>query len=107
MSNYHVYSTQPVSCQNCNEITTANYKALPLTCEVCNSSSVSQMRVPANWLGDDDSNAEEWAGRLLPALGSIGNDHLDLSGDYECPKCGKCELRFGTNYAGHGYMSAD
>jgi len=107
MSNHHVYSSGPIRCDGCHAITTANYKALPLRCGVCKSAIVSPMRAPVNWLGDDDPDAGEWAGRLLPALRSRGNDHLDLPGHYKCPKCCKFELRFGTNYSGHGYMSAD
>src|SRR6218665_1955632 len=80
MSNHQVYSPGPISCDGCQAITTANYKPLPLTCAVCNSSSVAPMRDAANWLGDDDPDAGEWTERSCPALGSRRHDRLDLPG---------------------------
>lgn len=84
MSNHEVYSTGPVICESCKAVTTANYKAAELTCETCKSSNVSPVCAPANRLGD-----------------------LDLSGHYKCPKCGTLELRFGTDFMGHGFRSMD
>lgn len=103
MTNFKVYSAEPVSCENCKEMTTANYKATPLTCEVCNSSNVLRIDDPSTWLGDVDGSEGL---PLLPLM--LGNsDTPHLRGHYKCPKCGKFELRFGTNHADHPIISAD
>lgn len=93
MSNCQVYWAKPVICESCNAITTANFIAAELTCETCKSSNVSPVQDPANRLGDDDREFAKWA--------------LDLPGRYKCPKCGTFELRFGTDFMGHGFRSAD
>lgn len=104
MSNYQVYSARPVICESCKAITTANFTAAELTCETCKSSNVSPVRDPANRLGDDDSEFVERAELPLPLRELFD---LDLPGRYKCPKCGTFELRFGTDFMGHGFRSAD
>lgn len=104
MSNFDEYSAWPVLCERCKEITTANHKATPLTCEVCKSSSVLRIDHPANWLGD---RIDEW-GEVVPVSPSLRtSDVPSLLGHYKCPYCGKFDLRFGTNYLEHAIRSSD
>jgi hypothetical protein len=108
ISNFHVYSAGPVNCESCSEITTANYKAMPLTCEVCNSSSVLPINDPTCRLGDEDSGFDGLGGILLPLATNLSKrNEPSLLGHYKCPKCGKFELRFGTNFMGHGFRNMD
>lgn len=104
MSSHQVYSAGPVICEGCKAITTANFEAAELTCETCKSSNVSPVRDSANWLGDDDRNSFKWAELPLPLRELID---LDFPGHYKCPKCGTFELRFGTDFMGHGFRSMD
>lgn len=94
MLNHTTYAAWPVACRTCSAVTTANFKHLPLTCEACESSNVTQVTDPHEWAGDGDV-IESW-------------DDLTLtSGHYRCPSCDQFELRFGTNEGGHSEVRWD
>lgn len=102
MSNHQEYSAGPVLCENCDSITTANYKNATLTCESCKAANVIPIHDPSIWLKDDDSGMVE-SSPMRPDL----DGHLRLSGRFKCPRCGTLGVRFGTNYMGHGWRSFD
>ncbi|YBW37771.1 hypothetical protein ACMYR2_0261 [Nitrobacter sp. TKz-YC01] len=85
----------PVYCKLCDEITTANHKQMPLTCNECNTTDVIPIDDPSVWLGDNEGISEMW-GRLRL-----------MDGHYRCPKCGRFEVRFGKNAGGHSILSWD
>lgn len=105
MANHREYSLGPVTCETCKAITTANFRAAALICEVCKGADVSPMRVPT----DGSQNGSFKGGNavaLLPWEPGF-NDHLRLPDHYICPQCGLAELRFETNYMGHESRSID
>ena len=89
MSNHHTHAAWPVKCNQCKEVTTANYKSQPLICSECNSPNVVPYSDENLWLGDgeNDSMLQWWDLKLT-------------NGHYCCPRCGKYELKFGTNASG-------
>lgn len=105
MSNHHEYSLGPVTCETCKGITTANFRAAALSCQLCNGADVSPMR------GQTDTSGGG-SGRKSNAVASplrqrFSHDHLQLHGSYRCPRCGLVELKFGTDYMEHGTRSVD
>jgi hypothetical protein len=97
-SNHETYAAWPVSCTQCAEVTTANHKMTPLTCEKCRSSDVLPFTERSVWSGDGQEKIM-W-GMLRPRL-------ILTDGHYRCPKCFKFELRFGTNTGGHPIVDFD
>ena len=85
-SNSQTYASWPVKCNQCNEVTTANYKSQPLICSECNSPNVIPYTDENLWLGDGENES------LL-----VWGDLKLTDGHYSCPRCGKYELKFGTN----------
>jgi DNA-directed RNA polymerase subunit RPC12/RpoP len=74
-------SRWPVSCADCNEISSANVLASPLTCSKCGSRNVVELQ---------DTHAGDGGGTMLLS----GEDGRVLKdGRYKCPRCGKFELR--------------
>jgi hypothetical protein len=84
----HRYVAWPVCCKGCSAITTANFGQSPLICEECKSFNVVPITNANVWKGD---------GKVIETLGDL----TFTEGHYRCPKCGKIELRFGTNFGGH------
>jgi DNA-directed RNA polymerase subunit RPC12/RpoP len=74
-------SRWPVSCADCNEISSANVLASPLQCSKCGSRNVVELQ---------DALAGDGGGTMLLS----GEDGRVLKdGRYKCPRCGKFELR--------------
>jgi DNA-directed RNA polymerase subunit RPC12/RpoP len=71
----------PVSCADCNEISSANVLASPLQCSNCGSRNVVELQ---------DVHAGDGGGTML-LRGEEGRVLKD--GRYKCPRCGKFELR--------------
>jgi predicted RNA-binding Zn-ribbon protein involved in translation (DUF1610 family) len=72
-------SRWPVSCADCNEISSANVLASPLKCSNCGSNNVVELQ---------DNHAGDGGGTILSLHGRVLKD-----GRYKCPRCGKFELR--------------
>ena len=89
MENNHTYAAWPVKCNECKEVVTANFKSEPLSCEECHGSDVIPYTDKTLSLGDGDNESMlYWSGLKL------------TNGRYCCPRCGKYELKFGTNASG-------
>jgi transposase-like protein len=81
----------PVSCPACRAITRADMRKLPVACEECGSTDVIELGHPLTNAGDGKRvviTCYDW--RLT-------------DGRYQCPACGKFELRIGTNASGKHY----
>jgi predicted RNA-binding Zn-ribbon protein involved in translation (DUF1610 family) len=79
MSDHGDISRWPVSCADCNEISSANVLASPLKCSKCGSNNVVELQ---------DNHAGGGGGTILSLHGRVLKD-----GRYKCPRCGKFELR--------------
>lgn len=89
LGNHQTFAAWPVSCRTCGTVTTANEKASPLTCLDCGGLDVEQFDSAANWLGD---------GQEVIRWGMFEGGLTLTNGHYRCPRCGRFELRFGTNF---------
>jgi Zn finger protein HypA/HybF involved in hydrogenase expression len=89
MSNHRTHAAWPVKCNQCKEVTTANFESQPLSCEECHGLDVIPYTDKNLSLGDGEN------GSML----HWGNLNL-TNGRYCCPRCGKYELKFSTNASG-------
>jgi hypothetical protein len=94
MANHTTFAAWPVTCENCNGVTAANFKLFPLACLKCGSTHVLPFDDARLWKGDGKPS-EQWG--ELPLT----------DGHYRCPNCREYELRFGTNAMGHGHILWD
>lgn len=106
MSNHTTYAAWPVSCKTCAAVTTANFKESPLVCQRCKSRDVIPPTDLQFWKGDGNVT-ESWGGKWWKGDGGMDDALTLTNGHYRCPKCGKFELRFGTNAAGHAMRMWD
>ncbi len=90
MLNHDTYAAWPVKCNECLEVSTANYISEPLICSKCQSTNVIPYTDENLWLGDGDNDSLlQWGGLIL------------TDGHYCFPRCRKYELKFGTNAGKH------
>ena len=82
-SSFQEYSTWPVYCTSCRDMTSTNTRVEPLTCLQCQSTEVTKYDAHNLVQGGSDQ-VSQW-----------GSDNL-TNGKYFCPKCKKNELRFSS-----------
>jgi hypothetical protein len=66
-STFATDSPWPIRCQNCREITTANYRVPQLVCNQCGSKEVIHMEDSSGWIGDGEITLYDWFGAELPS----------------------------------------